>query len=292
MEQPILLSYGAGLDSTAIIAMDADRQRASDFLGISLEGLNRALPRFERAVFSNTGAEFKTTYALVDRVKNLLGDRFTQVSKKGETITEWCLRLGIVPLMPGGSHICSRKFKGDVLAAWAKQNYPDTPVTWVIGIEADESHRLKRFQPPSGETSSFLYPLVELGMNRETIDAMLIHLGWPDVHKSSCVFCPFMSEPELRDMYFNHPDAWEVAASAEAAFAVMSPAKHERWLAEGQPLNRGGRAPKGMWRKDSWEEGARLFVKTVDGKRLSVSQWAERFEMSHRDVIPTFRAAA
>lgn len=290
---PILLSYGGGKDSTCIIAMDANRQKAASFLGITLERLNQALPRFEKAVFSNTGAEFKSTYSVISRVAALLQDRFVQVAKKGETITEWCLRLGIVPLMPGGSHICSRKFKGDVLAAWPKAHYPDTPVTWVIGIEADEGHRLKRFQPPAGETSSFLYPLVELGMNRDAIDEMLVHLGWPDVHKSSCVFCPFMSEGELRDMYYNHPDAWAVARSVEAGFEIMSPAKHGRWVEAGMPLNKGGRAPKGMWRKDSWADGARLFVKTIEGKRLTVPEWEDRFNKDQGNTIATtLRSAA
>lgn len=35
----------------------------------------------------------------------------------------------------------------------------------------------------------------------------------------------------------------------------------------------GKRAPKGMWRKNAWEEGARLFARSVDGRKLSVEEW-------------------
>lgn len=58
----------------------------------------------------------------------------------------------------------------------------------------------------------------------------------------------------------------------------MSAVKNKAWIDAGKPLNKGGRAPRGMWRKDSWAEGARLFAKTVEGRRLSVDEWADRFE--------------
>ena len=87
-----------------------------------------------------------------------------------------------------------------------------------------------------------------------------------------------MSEQELRDMYVNHPEDWQLAADVESRFEHMSAVKHQAWLDAGQPLNKGGKAPKGMWRKDSWTEGARLFAKTIEGRRLSVPEWEARFE--------------
>ena len=33
-----------------------------------------------------------------------------------------------------------------------------------------------------------------------------------------------------------------------------------------------------MWRLDSWAEGRRLFVKKIDGRQLSVPEWAAKFE--------------
>lgn len=273
----ILLSYGGGKDSTALIAMDLERDKSAAWLGISREELDAKLPRFDAAVFADPGAEFAATYRTLDRVAALLGDRFVRVAKDGETIAEWCKRLGTVPVMPGGSHICSKKYKGDVLAAWAAREGHVAPV-WLIGIEADEGHRVKRFTKPKGDAAEYRYPLVDLGLNRARIEQLLAFLGWPEVHKSSCVFCPFMSEGELRDMYHNDPDAWALAAEIEAAFREASPRKHGAWIDAGKPLNARGHAPRGMWRKDSYAEGARLFVKRIDGRQLSVGEWAERFE--------------
>jgi hypothetical protein len=272
-----ILSYGGGKDSTALVAMDLNRDATAAFLGIPRDALDAALPHFEFAVFADTGAEFTVTYQTIARVSAELGGRFVKVAREGETITEWCLRLGIVPLLPGASHICSRKFKGDVLAAWAKAQ-AFTQVTWLIGIEADEGHRLKRFQAPAGDAVTYRYPLVDLGLNRDRLDALLVHLGWPNVHKSSCVFCPFMSEAELRDTYRDHPADWALVVEIEDAFARTSSLKHKAWIDAGKPLNAGGRAPRGMWRRDSWAEGARLFARSGGKGRLSVREWAARFD--------------
>ncbi len=275
----VLLSYGGGKDSTAIVAIDQNRDEAAEYLGIDRQRIDKALPHFNKAVFADPGAEFGATYRTVRQVEKVLGDRFFRVLRDGENIAEWCKRLGIVPVMPGGSHICSKKFKGDVLAAWAKEQGISEPV-WLIGIEADEGRRIKRFTAPKGDSAEYLYPLVDLELTRDRLDDLLGHLGWEDVHKSSCVFCPFMSEDEIKDLYVNHKDEWQLVVEIEDGFQEMSALKHQRWIDAGQPLNRGGRAPKGMWREDSWANGNRLFAKTVGGKRLSVHEWADRFEAS------------
>lgn len=277
LSRQILLSYGGGKDSTAMIAIDLNRDSAARYLGISRHELDAALPVFDRAVFSDPGAEFGVTYRTIDKVKHLLGERLVITKKSGETIAEWCHRLGIVPIMPGGAHVCSKKFKGDVLASWAKDEGITEPV-WLIGIEANEGRRAKRFTPPKGDNAEYRYPLIDLGLTREALDGLLEYLGWEDVHKSSCIFCPYMAEWELRDMYFNHPEEWEQVAEIERRFQETSAVKNQLWLDAGEPLNVGGRAPRGMWRKDSWAQGARLFAKTVNGRRLSVDEWAQHFD--------------
>lgn len=280
-----LLSYGGGKDSTTMIAMDLNRDATALYLGITRECLDEALPSFDFAIFSDPGAEFEVTYKTIDKVKSVLGDRLVITQKEGETISEWCHRLGIVPVMPGGSHVCSKKFKGDVLAAWAKKQNIDEPI-WLIGIEANEGRRAKRFTPPKGDNAEYRYPLIDLGLTREDLDGLLNHLGWEAVHKSSCVFCPYMAEWEIKEMYFNHPDDWKKVVEIEDRFCEMSAIKHQAWLDAGKPLNKGGRAPRGMWRQNSWSDGARIFARTVNGKRLSVREWEERFD----NAIPVTEA--
>lgn len=269
-----ILSFGGGLDSTTLIAIDRNRDRVAKLLRIDRQRIDDVFPAVDHIVFSDTGAEHRWTYEHIAQI-----DGVTTVQKDGESIADWCERLGIVPLMPGASHICSLKFKGEVMAKWAREQGITAP-TWIIGIEADEGARVKRFQKAPDDAATYLYPLVELGLTRDRCELLLIALGWAVPNKSSCTFCPFKSEEELRDMFENDPEAWAQCERIEAAFEAASAAKHQAWIDAGQPLSNGKRprAPKGMWRKNSWAEGARLFAKKIDGRQLSMAEWAERFQ--------------
>lgn len=269
-----VLSFGGGVDSSTLVAIDLYRNAAAQWLHISREDLDTVFPPVDRFVFADTGAESAATYRNVEKVNTALNGLLNIVRKDGETITEWCLRLGSVPLMPGGSHVCSLKYKGEVMDKWAKAQNID-PV-WIIGIEANEERRAKRFKAPAGKT--YLYPLIELGMTRERCQAFLKLVGWHGVEKSSCVFCPFKSEEELRDMYYNDPEGWALSERLEARFKEASVIKHQAWLDAAKPLNKGGRAPRGMWRKNSYAEGARLFAKKINGRQLSMAEWAQHFQ--------------
>jgi len=271
-----ILSFGGGVDSSTLIAIDLNRDVAAREIGVSREELDKAYPSPDHIVFSDTGGESSSTYQNIEKTQEILrkvGRELTVVARDGENITEWCLRLGIVPLMPGGSHVCSLKFKGEVMAKWAKSLDIEAP-TWIIGIEADEGKRAKRFTKPRGDQSEYVYPLIELGLTRASCVALLKVFGWHDVEKSSCVFCPFKTEDELLDMYVHDPKAWNLCVEIEAAFEKASQVKNDLWIASDRPLNKGGRAPRGMWRLNSFKEGARLFAR---GKR-TVQEWADYFE--------------
>ena len=253
-----VLSFGGGVDSSAILHYHLEWSS----LGI------------DQVVFADTGAESKSTYANVQRFKarcDEAGLPFEIVAKEGETITEWVTRLGIVPVMAGGSHVCSKKYKGDIIQAWVGANFPAAKITYLIGIEANEGKRTAAFTPPKGDEASYEYPLQDMGMTRQDcID--LLEIDNIEVAKSSCVFCPFMSHAEIRDLR-NDPEAWETIKLVERRFSEESPRKHQAWLDAGQPLNAGGRCFKGHWRKDAWAEGTRLFIRKHNGKQLSVTEW-------------------
>ena len=84
-----------------------------------------------------------------------------------------------------------------------------------------------------------------------------------------------MSEPEIREVRKN-PEDWATIKLVERRFSEESGRKHQAWLDAGKPLNKGGRCNAGHWRKDSWAEGTRLFIRKVDGKQLTVDEWSER----------------
>lgn len=274
-----VLAFGGGVDSTALLAMHLDRPRAAEILGITIEDLNRHLPKFSAVVFSDPGAEYQATYRNIETARQLCEDRdlrFEVVRREGENITEWVTRLGIVPVMPGGHHICSLKYKGEVMAKWAVEEFGgEEKVRWSIGIEFNEGHRVTRFEQSKKSKASSSFPLVALKIDRAKCEQIISEL-WPhDVVKSSCVFCPFMQESEIKNLT-KCGESFEIAKKVEARFEESSKEKHQAWLDAGKPLNKAGRAPRGMWRKDSFKEGARLFARKVDGKQLSLKEWDEK----------------
>jgi hypothetical protein len=280
------LSFGAGVDSSTILAIDLNRPLAAQLLGITLEALNAALPAFNEVVFADTGAESAATMANLARFQvaaEAAGKSFLIVKKQPTkrapdvTITDWLMRLGTVPVMGGGKHICSKKWKGEAIEkAIGSRNF-------IIGIEANEGRRLVFDAPKDGST--FCHPLVDLGITREMCLELLPALGFAGVEKSSCVFCPFKSEDELRFMFQNDRAGWALCEQVEASFQAASSRKHQLWLDNGKPTDSAGRALAGMWRLDSWKEGRRLFVKKIEGRQLSMQEWAQRFE-SEQQLIP------
>ena len=270
-----ILSFGGGVDSTAILVTH-----------LFTEDLD-----IDHVVFSDTGAEADATYEHLDFVEALCADAnlpFDRVSRAGETITEFTLRLGNVPVMGGGSHVCSKKFKGEVLAKWAKATYPDETITWLIGIEANETRRAV-FTPPAGDTAIYEHPLIDRNLTRADCLELLKTYGLGHVVKSSCVFCPFLSIEEIEGLYRNDPEKWELCREIEHKFEETSPIRYQDWIDAGKPLTKGEkqRAPTGMWSHDSWAEGRRLFIKKIGGKQLTIEEWEQHFD----ELIPVQEVA-
>lgn len=274
-----ILSFGGGVDSTALLAIHLYRDEAAALTGRSREEIDAALPMFDAVVFSDPGAEFPKTYENIETAAGICADaglRFETVRKDGENIVEWLERLGNLPLLPGAGHVCSLKFKAEVLHKWAESQFAGT-ITWAIGIEANEGHR--KFTSKETDTHQCIHPLVELGLDRADCERILRHL-WPvTVEKSSCFFCPFQTKEELQDLHDNHPDLWAKCQEIEENFKVMSVIKHQRWLdavAAGK-TDPNKRAPVGQWKKNSYAEGARLFAKSEKGSRKTVAEWGDEF---------------
>jgi hypothetical protein len=281
-ETKYLIAFGGGVDSSALCAINLKRDEAAALIGISRSMLDEAFPPAAAVMFSDTGAERSATYANVARFEEAYraaGIPFHRVRREKETITEWLMRTGTIPLMPGGSHLCSLKFKTEVMHGTAAKMFPGARITWAIGIEANEDRRAnKSFQDRSDDIHASAYPLRNLGLDRKACQALIVALGFPVVVKSSCVFCPFMQQHEIAEVIATEPAAWEVVKQVEANFQATSPRKHGAWIAAGRPLNKAGKALRGMWRRDSWAEGARLFAKKVNGRQLSAIEWEAQIQ--------------
>lgn len=326
VERPAaVLSFGGGVDSTAILAAHLQRDRAAELLGLDRATLDRALPPLDAVVFADTGAESQATYRNVAQARALCeaaGLEFVTVRKtdrEGEVyrIQDHHLRLGTLPIMPGCGHVCSLKFKQEPIRAWRADRFDGRDVVGLIGYESQETGRAAkveakqgardveyqlgfeagegrrcakagRFNPEPGV--KYRFPLVELGLDRAGCQALLAEL-WPiEVAKSSCVFCPFMTEAEIRELYCTDRAGWQLVVDLEAALRRESDRKHGAYLeamaahqadpeANPSPLNRAGKCRAGYWSRHTWREGVRAFWGTKrGGQALSTAEWAEIFE--------------
>jgi len=275
-----ILAFGGGVDSTTLLAIELNRDLASKTIGISRADLDLIFPKVDAVVFSDPGAEYPETYKNIELAKKLCaqaGLRIEIIKKEKESIINWMDRLGNLPLLPGAGHVCSLKFKGEVMNKWAEKEF-DGLIRWSIGIEANEGHRVKRITVKKGTRHIHKHPLVELNLNREDCEILLEYL-WPaKVIKSSCFFCPFAQESEIKNLYENYPELWQKAKDIEENFKRMSVIKNQRWIDNGKPLNKAGRAPKGMWRENSYANGSRLYARSIKGKQLSVMEWEYKFK--------------
>lgn len=259
-----ILSFGSGRDSSALLLYH-----------LYVKSLD-----IDAVIFSDTGAERRATYVNLKRFKSLAekhGIPF-YICRHKESIISWTLRLGVLPLLPTSrQHVCSRKFKAEPIEKLTKQLYPGERINFIIGIEAKETRRVKRFTPPKDSLFTYSYPLIDMDMDRDAVTAFLESYGFKNIPKSACVICPYSSRQEIVALHAN-PKDWQTIQKVEHNFKRTSPIKHAKWLAAGQPLNKANRAPAGMWKHDTYSRGARLFARTMNGRQLSVDEWAACIE--------------
>lgn len=189
MKQVKLLSFGGGVDSTALLAIHLDRDKAAAFLGISRAELDEAFPLIAAAVFSDPGSEWPETYENIEYAKSRCAEQGVELvvvrhhllryfhketgnalqQKEWKTlpqqekddyelrdepysIYEWLIDGGMLPLISSDSgHVCSMRFKGNVQQKWADKEFPDATKMWYLGIELEEGRRSQRFTANHGE---------------------------------------------------------------------------------------------------------------------------------------------
>ncbi|MEU1883508.1 hypothetical protein ABZ470_39895 [Streptosporangium sp. NPDC020072] len=214
-----LLTYGLGVDSTAILTRWLTEPASRDF---PLEDLV--------VLTAQTGDEWAITKHLVETyMYPMLAEhqvRTVQVARKGPLqehgvkiladtrtptvchtkgaykLSDEMLAVATVPQL-GGEHRCALKFKGFPLDWWTAQWAGGEPYWHAVGFETTETGRIRKDlatvkKKLPGRIPA--YPLHEWGWDRETCHQYLtMHFGvtW---EKSACTYCPFaLSSPAGRD---------------------------------------------------------------------------------------------
>lgn len=107
--------------------------------------------------------------------------------------------------------MCTHRWKIVPVRRWVQKHRNGDPVEMWLGISTDEALRMK----PSGvQYITQRWPLIELAMSRNDCKAWLKEHGLPEPPRSSCVFCPYHSVREWREVQ-KHENDWEEAVKVD-----------------------------------------------------------------------------
>lgn len=218
MRQPLVVSYGLGVDSTAML------------IGLHQKGIKPDL-----ILFANTGGEKPETYDYF----NVIG-RWLQkvgfppvivVGYRPKNFKNWppyytlednCLTNGTLPSLAFGFKSCSLKWKVAPQNKYMKSWEPAIK-TWeagfkvikAIGFDASPADARRRNHVGSQDDPQYeyIYPLQDWNWDRERCKQEIRGQCLPIPPKSSCFFCPAMKPAEVDEL---QPDLLQRIVKMEA----------------------------------------------------------------------------
>jgi len=174
-------------------------------------------------VFSDTQTEHPETYCYMDMFErdwlNPRGLEITRLSgmpwqryKGGVSLIEYCEVAKVIPL--AAVRWCTAEWKGKPLDRWQEEH---GGLTALIGIAADESHRMPRR----------CRPLCDWWVTRVGCIKAIEAEGLSIPRKSGCYICPFQRVSRWRDLWEHHPEIFERAARLEE---IVSEGRKSKWV--------------------------------------------------------------
>ena len=269
--RPLILNWGAGVDSTAMACGLRERDIIPDLV-----------------IFSDTGGEKQRTYDWVRRFPAIMHSwgfpeivvvRYRPVRATYDNLFDNCWQNQTLPSLAFGYGKCSLKFKGEVMDGWIRgiSRGPNKKAPWakyaeaaaagvkptkLIGYDAGPKDSRRKVAHHEDDNWFYRYPLREWGWDREACEAVIRRHGLTVPPKSSCTFCPAMKPHELIDLFDTEPDKFLEAMQLEAR-ALPGLEKVE-----------------GLWRK----------TRKGDGRSGSWLLWAESEGIVHVTRAPVTRA--
>lgn len=214
---PLIVSYGGGINSTAML------------VGMVERGI-----RPDAILFADTGGEHPRTYEFVKAVdaycvaNGLPSITVVQYQAKRKGSVVWtsleqeCLEQGNLPSLAYGFHKCAAKWKArpqfEWLAAWELGQATVAAgqlVCMAIGFHSDEARRRKDHIQNPGTVK--VYPLIEWGWRQVDCVAAIARAGLPTPAKSACFFCPATTKHQVRRLAKEEPNLFARAVAIEQA---------------------------------------------------------------------------
>jgi len=203
-EEKYMLSYGGGVNSTAILALIKQGKLSYPNLKI---------------VFADTGCEKPSTYCYlrgmqkqfnIEVVKSHLGNLY-----------DFCKEHTTIPMRQ--FRWCTDKFKLRPQALWRElHGYDDCKM--ILGFCFGEEKRAVSSRDNE-------YPLISLKINRDGCKQIIRDVGWEVPDKSGCYICSFQKKMDWIAMQKNQPDLWQSAVDLEKNAKITFNKKAlEDWL--------------------------------------------------------------
>lgn len=249
---PLVICYGAGVDSTALLVELVRRNVRPDLI-----------------LFADTGAEKPETYAFLPLfTEYLVAHGFPAVTTVRLTGQKWrnlehqCLDTRQLPSLAFGGHSCSVKWKilpqhyycrnwEPALRAWSGGQRLIKAVGYDASA-ADQRRSCRTFVTAANRTDylyyRFWYPLQEWNLTREDCISIIRYTGIEPPPKSSCHFCPAMKRHEVVQISRANPDLFSRALAIEDTFRQGPHYRPPDTGADGK-LRRG---TEGLGRNWSW----------------------------------------
>lgn len=292
-DAPIVVCYGGGVDSTAMLI-----------------AMHRRGIRPDLITFADVGGEKPETYEMVRTMSEWCRSvgfpevttckKLTLPSTGYDSLTGNCTENETLPSLAFGMKSCSIKWKqgpqdqflkgckrGPNKCAphpiWTSCLDRGIKMTKLIGYDAGPAdlRRSKKLKE-SDAHFEYRYPLQQLGMARGECIALIVDEGLPVPIKSACYFCPASQKWELWWLAGTHPDLFEKALEMEVTAMT---GHHTRFdeieMGAGfmELIGSGKRWPStsttvGLGRSFAWNHWARMNKVCDDsGKVIADSEW-------------------
>jgi len=191
-----ILSYGGGLNSTALLVQIHEQKKPLDLV-----------------IFADTGAEKDETLEIAKFYEKWCADRsikFVTVQSKLGSMYDYMLEKRIIPSLHW--RYCTDKWKATPIRKYTKKLWTTDHFLKYIGIDYDEFHRCRK-SPTKDET--WTYPLVENRITRQGCKDFLKERGLPVPEKSGCWYCPFIDKDGFVKMLIEEPALYKKAMEFE-----------------------------------------------------------------------------
>lgn len=213
-----VVSYGGGVQSTALLVLAASRR--IDFRTFLFANVGNDSEHPDTlAYIERTAAPFAAEHGIALHVLDRVRRDKTVETLYGRLTRPESRSLPIPVRMPNGApgtRSCTADFKIKVIGRWLKANgaKPSDPATVAVGISLDELHRAHNRKVSDYEHVT--YPLLDLRLDRSACVRIITDAGLPLPRKSACWFCPFTRPQGWAEMRRDEPELFERACELEA----------------------------------------------------------------------------